>query len=460
MRGDVRIFAGREHVEQVAKSLNRVAKSIRILDLAKVWSECPPKGDIRNWFEEAGGTAERLWELIDATPVWVSGKSASPNDWWRAKLIDAQSLCDETFSEIRYVIPDFFPEGVILLVSRPKLGKSWLLLQIGCAVSEGVTTLVSDGRTPAKGDVLYLALEDNPRRIQRRLRKLFGPNKASWPTRLTIVTERRRLDQGGLEALAASCASVENPTLIMIDTLKRVRAPKGKSQSDYDADYEASQGLQQLTGEKALTIMVAHHDRKMDAEDVFDTVSGTLGLTGGVDTIAILKRKGLAVTLHIEGRDLAEPVEKAATFDRETCRWVILGEAEEVQRSNERSRVLAALKVAPEGLSVSEVAARASLISRGAADKVLGRMADVGEIERIKRGLYGLPGTKAKIAERAAAEIVAKVTARTKAKASISQSPPPGEMREKGRSELSVLKHQEDEPQSPNLPIFLMVGER
>jgi hypothetical protein len=57
-----------------------------------------------------------------------------------------------------------------------------------------------------------------------------------------------------------------------------------------------------------------------------------------------------------------------------------------VQRSNERSRVMAALKVAPEGLSVSEVAARASLISRGAADKVLGRMADVGDIERIKRG--------------------------------------------------------------------------
>jgi hypothetical protein len=95
---------------------------------------------------------------------------------------------------------------------------------------------------------------------------------------------------------------------------------------------------------------------------------------------------------------------------------------------------------------------RACLTSRGAADHMLGRMADAGDIERIKRGLYGLPGTKAKIAERVAAEIAAKVTARAKAKASISQSPTPGEMREKGRAELSVLRHQEDEPQSPNLP--------
>jgi hypothetical protein len=274
--------------------------------------------------------------------------------WWRAKLIDAQSLCDRVSPEIRYVIPGLFPEGVVLLVSRPKLGKSWLLLQIGAAVANGTNTLASNDRPPVHGDVLYLALEDNPKRLQRRLKKLFGPDKANWPARLKIVTEWRRLDQGGLEALRAWCGSVANPLLIMIDTLKRVRAPKGKNQSDYDADYEASQGLQRLGGELGLTLMVAHHDRKMDAEDVFDTVSGTLGLTGGVDTIAILRRRGMAVTLHIEGRDLVELVEKAVSFDRETCRWVILGETAEVQQSNERSRVFAALNVAPEGLSVSE----------------------------------------------------------------------------------------------------------
>jgi len=90
----------------------------------------------------------------------------------------------------------------------------------------------------------------------------------------------------------------------------------------------------------------------MDAEDVFDTVSGTLGLTGGVDTIAILKRSGKGITLHVEGRDLIEPVEKAISFDRETCRWTILGEAAEILRSGERSRVLVALTDQPAGLAV------------------------------------------------------------------------------------------------------------
>jgi hypothetical protein len=40
-------------------------------------------------------------------------------------------------------------------------------------------------------------------------------------------------------------------------------------------------------------------DRKMDADDVFDTVSATLGLNGGVDGIALLKRNSNSVTaLH------------------------------------------------------------------------------------------------------------------------------------------------------------------
>jgi hypothetical protein len=133
----------------------------------------------------------------------------------------------------------------------------------------------------------------------------------------------------------------------------------------------------------------------MAADDVFDTVSGTLGLTGGVDTIAILKRnpQGL-VTLHVEGRDLVDRIEKAVVFDRETCRWTIVGEATEVLRSGQRSRVLRVLAKAPEGLSTQEIIGAAELLNRGAADTLLSRMAEDGEIERLKAGLYGLPGTR------------------------------------------------------------------
>src|SRR5262249_44800666 len=142
-----------------------------------------------------------------------------------------------------------------------------------------------------------------------------------------------------------------------------------------------------------LAVIVAHHDRKMDAEDVFDTVSGTLGLIGGVDTIAVLKRKAQGVVLYVEGRDLVDTVEKAVQFDRETCRWTILGEAAEFHRSAERTRVLAVLKEAGRPLSVNEIKAAADLQNRDAADKLLQRMAGAGEIRRFDRGKYGLSFT-------------------------------------------------------------------
>jgi hypothetical protein len=129
----------------------------------------------------------------------------------------------------------------------------------------------------------------------------------------------------------------------------------------------------------------------MDADDVFDIVSGTLGLTGGVDTIAILKRRADGITMYVEGRDLIESVEKAVQFDRETCRWMILGEAAEVHRSADRTRVLDALKAAGTALTVSEIVGAADIHRRGAAYKLLQRMAVAGEIKRFDHGKYGLP---------------------------------------------------------------------
>jgi hypothetical protein len=266
----------------------------------------------------------------DTTDAPRNEKQVKVDHKWREYVVTAKDLCSRRFHDLRYIVPGLFPEGVTLLASRPKLGKSWLLLQITTAVASGTITLVAplQGESVPKGRVLYLALEDNERRLQRRMTKYYGAQREQWPANWEAVTQWRRLDKGGLDDLRDWCRSRPDPTLIAIDTLKRVRPPKGKGQSDYDADYEACQGLLELVAEfPGLAVLVACHDRKMDADDVFDTVSGTLGLTGGVDNIAVLKRKAGAVTLHIEGRDLEDQIEKAIFFDRETCRWSILGEA-------------------------------------------------------------------------------------------------------------------------------------
>jgi RecA-family ATPase len=135
-------------------------------------------------------------------------------------MIDPQKLCDERFPEVKYVVPGIFPEGVILLASRPKLGKSWLILQTSAAVATGRVTLVATD-DPVQGDVLYLALEDTPRRLQRRLTKYFGAQRENWPARLKMATKWQRLDQGGIEDLREWCKAVDKATLIAVDTSRR-----------------------------------------------------------------------------------------------------------------------------------------------------------------------------------------------------------------------------------------------
>lgn len=320
----------------------------------------------------------------------LRGRKPAPSlGWWRDKLTRYDEYCDLILPPIKYIVPTLFPEGVSLIVGRPKIGKSWLCQQIGCAVAHGTVTLVADaGNAPAPhGDVLYLALEDNQRRLKRRGTKYFGTDRACWPTRLQVATEWRRLDEGGLDGIGEWCRDVDEPRLVIIDTLQRVRAPKLQGQSDYDADMEATAGLMRLAAQHSgLSVLINHHDRKQDAGDVFDTVSGTLGLQGGVDTIAILKKSGQGMTLHIKGRDLEDDVEKAMFFDKDSCHWEIRGEAQQVYQSDRQTDVLTLLR--EQGpMTPRQVCDEIGGMKHDYARQILSRLAKDGKVERDK-GIY------------------------------------------------------------------------
>jgi RecA-family ATPase len=297
-----------------------------------------------------------------------------------------------TFEPVRYVLPRFIVEGVTLLVGRPKVGKSWWVLDLclGCAAG-----LVTHGKLNAmEGDVLYLALEDGKRRLQKRLDKLLPTFSGEWPDRLKLVPMGgwRRADQGGLDDIEAWCQSVPKPVLIVIDTLERFRKPANGKSPLYSSDYEAITGLQQIGGKYQVAIVVLHHDRKSDADDAFDTVSGTLGLTGAADTILIIKRRPNGVVLYARGRDIEES-ETAMQFDKQTCRWTILGVAADVLQSNERTKIIAALTSAGQALTIREIMAEAETSNRNATDILLGKMVRDGQIVRVGRGRYDLSPT-------------------------------------------------------------------
>jgi hypothetical protein len=290
---------GHLHAEQVASSLHGLVAEIRIVG----FREMPAHGDVSDWLALGRNKAELV----------ARAQAAPRYDAVEFYVTDTLQLME--FEPIRFVVPGLIAEGLTLFAGKPKIGKSWLVLHAACAVAAGKTTLGDIQCEP--GDVFYAALEDNKRRLQRRMRALFGTDP--WP-RLYVVHEMKKLADGGLAQIKRWVGEVPRPRLVIIDTLKMVRSAASRNQSYYEADYESVKELRDLAAAHNIAIVVVHHLRKAEAEDPFDTVSGTLGLTGAVDTIMLLKREGAGIILAAKGRDVEEIV-KAVEFDRETCTW-------------------------------------------------------------------------------------------------------------------------------------------
>jgi hypothetical protein len=180
--------------------------------------------------------------------------------------------------------------------------------------------------------------------------------------------------------------------LAIIDVFAKIRPPENGNGSKrmYALDYEAIGPLQKVAHSREIAIVGVTHLRKQEADDVFDTVSGSLGVTGAADTTLLLQRQAGGITLHAIGRDI-EQSEMAVQFNKATCRWTILGTAAEVQRSAERGRVLAALQDAGGPMTPTEIQAAADLRSRNATDVLLSKMVKAGEIIRVGKGQYRSP---------------------------------------------------------------------
>src|SRR5262249_47417596 len=127
-------------------------------------------------------------------------------------------------------------------------------------------------------------------------------------------------------------------------------------------------------------------------DDAFDDVSGTFGLTGAADAIIVMKRQPGLTKTFVRGRDLEE-AEFAAEFNRNTCRWRIVGDAEGVFRSQERQTIIAALnQAAPDRMSIGDIMAATERRGRNATKSLLHKMKPSGEVIT-KRGRYSLPPT-------------------------------------------------------------------
>ena len=106
-----------------------------------------------------------------------------------------------------------------------------------------------DAFPAVEGDVLYLALEDNERRLQRRLRQMLGGHPP--PARVDSACNCPRLDQGGLDQIRVWLMAHPDARLVVVDTFARVRPPRTRNRGVYDDDYACVATLKALADESS-----------------------------------------------------------------------------------------------------------------------------------------------------------------------------------------------------------------
>lgn len=351
-----------------------------------VYTELVHNGNYKAAAAALRGVDAKTGEIIerkDAPPAKPVGKVEYVLDF-RQYGISAAELQTLEFAPLKWIADGILPEGATLLAGKPKSKKSWLALAAAVAVAMGGKVLGYYDVLP--GTVLYLDLESNQRRMKSRLGALLGAIR--WPKHLHIYTKWER-GEAGIALLDAWMEAHPDTSLVVIDILQNFRPPKDPKADPYQQDYEAVKMINEFAERHRIAVIVIHHTRKAKADDVFDEISGTTGLSGGVASMWVLGRSPDNTDesiLAIRGRDISDDDPMALKWDTYTCQFVRVATGAEVSSSGERRAILEAMAIDMEYQLKEIAAAIGKTVS--ATSNLMRRLMDDNLIHRIGNGRY------------------------------------------------------------------------
>lgn len=213
--------------------------------------------------------------------------------------INLDELFESVYRSKPAIVENLIYPGTYILAGAPKVGKSFLVAQLAYHIATGQRLWDYEVK---QSTVLYLALEDDHRRLQKRMNRMFGVDGTA---NLFFAITAKKLGEGLEDQLKEFINLHPDTRLIIIDTLQKIRQGNGDSYS-YANDYECVGNLKKFADQKEICLLIVHHTRKQQASDKFDMISGTTGILGCADGAFVLqkeRRTDSSATLDIVGRD-------------------------------------------------------------------------------------------------------------------------------------------------------------
>lgn len=237
-----------------------------------------------------------------------------------------EEIMTTVYRPIEFCIDNLLAQGLYILAGAPKVGKSWLALDMCLSIAKGEKVL---GQQTTQGTALYLCLEDSYVRIQNRLYEITDEPAES----LHFVIMSESIGNGLEEQIEDFQKEHSDLKVVYIDTLQMVR---NESESSYSSDYKELSVMKALADKLGIAIVLVHHTRKCSDSDPFNMISGSTGLSGCVDGSMVLietKRGSRKAKLHCVGRDI-ENAEISLLFDRDMKKWIVTDEPSDCKRKD------------------------------------------------------------------------------------------------------------------------------
>ena len=235
-------------------------------------------------------------------------------------VIDGETLMDKRLPPTKFCVDTLLPQGLCILGGSPKVGKSWLVLDLCVHVAQGTPLW---GLDVTRGEVLYLCLEDSERRIQERLNTITD----NVPDGMYFATGCTSIESGVCDWLRNFKRQHPEVSLIAIDTFQLIRTPT--PDVSYGGDYAELRILKELADELGICLLLVHHLRKMNDRDPVNKLSGSTGISGAVDAIFVLdknERIERFATLYASGRDIRDR-KIQLEHDTDTCVWTLIADS-------------------------------------------------------------------------------------------------------------------------------------
>ncbi len=275
-------------------------------------------------------------------------------------------LVKKVFKEPDWLIDGIIPQNSLnLLSAKPKDGKSWWSLFISISIACGGIALGNQKFKCTKGAVLYLSLEDSEAGLHFRVVNLLRTQHMPMPPLFFYEVKADKAGEGfekqidtWVKQMRAEYADI--PLLVVIDTFKMVKQT-ATNKNAYDNDYESTGTFRNIIEKLDIAVLLIHHNNKLrftDDGDPMDAISGTTGLSGGVDNNLILRRYSNSLAeLYRRGRQYTDNTAIVMKFDIIDCTeinegkkrsagvWTALdGDIEQYSMGDARQQIVSAIR--------------------------------------------------------------------------------------------------------------------